>query len=300
MICIPEHIKTQKDLPLCNYSTFKIGGTADLAIFPKNTEEFILAVDTLKNENIRFDVIGNGSNILFDDNGYRGAVIFTRQMAETTYENDGEFTLVHTSCGTKLTGLAIETLKKHRLAGLEFAYGIPGSMGGAVYMNAGAHGGEMSDILTQSICFDAQNGKIITLSAEEHEFSYRKSIFQRNKDLFVLSSTIRLSADDGSALSKAEANMLVRREKQPLEFPSAGSVFKRPEGLIAAKLIDDAGLKGTCVGGACVSQKHAGFIINQGNATSADVFALTDIIKAEVFKKFGVHLELEIIYLPEK
>ena len=222
-------------------------------------------------------------------------------MNDTRYtEFDGGAT-VTVGCGKKLTELAGETLKSHNLAGLEFAYGIPGSVGGAVYMNAGAYGGEMKDIVTESVCYNSTTKELFTLTAEEHDFSYRHSFFQDNKDCFVLSTTIKLCADtNGEALLKAQANMNSRREKQPLEYPNAGSTFKRPEGYIAAKLIDDCGLKGLSVGGAEVSQKHAGFVINRGGATSSDVLALTETIKQRVLDTYDVTLELEIIYIPEK
>ncbi len=297
MISIPEYIEVRRDLSLCKYSSFKIGGNADMAVFPKNSDELICTLKELKNSNIRYDIIGNGSNILFDDAGYRGALVFTHKINFVTYLDDNT---IEVGCGKKITELASETLKKRRLAGLEFAYGIPGSVGGAVYMNAGAYGGEISNVLLESTCLDTVTGETVVLSAPEHEFSYRKSIFQDNKNLIIISSKIKLSPDDGSALERAEANMLSRREKQPLEYPNAGSTFKRPEGFIAAKMIDECGLKCTCIGGACVSEKHAGFFINAGGATSADILALADLVKSRVREKFGITLELEIIYIPEK
>ena len=298
---LPKGIETKENLPLSKYSTFKIGGKCDIAVFPKNTEEFICAVNTLTDSGVRFDVIGNGSNILFDDKGYRGALIFTKEMNGTQYTRTGNNTLVQVECGKKLTELSSETLKKHGLAGLEFAYGIPGSVGGAVYMNAGAYGGEMSQIVLESICYNSDSKELFTLSAEDHQFSYRHSFFGENKNCFVISTLLKLVDDtDGTALEKALKNMESRKEKQPLEYPNAGSTFKRPEGFIAAKLIDDCGLKGTSIGDAEVSTKHAGFFINKGNATSTDILALAEIVKEGVREKFGVSLELEIIYIPEK
>lgn len=298
---LPKGIETKENLPLSRYSSFKIGGECDVAVFPKNNEEFISAINFLTESGVRFDVIGNGSNILFDDKGYRGALLFTQKMNEVQYTQtaDGELALV--GCGKKLTELAGETLKKRGLSGLEFAYGIPGSVGGAVYMNAGAYGGEMSQIVIQSICYNSDARELFTLSAGDHNFSYRHSFFQENKNCFVLSTLLKLSNDaDGSALECALKNMESRREKQPLEYPNAGSTFKRPDGYIAAKLIDDCGLKGLSVGDAEVSAKHAGFFINKGHATSADILELAKIVKERVREKFGVTLELEIIYVPEK
>ena len=298
---LPKGIETKENLPLSKYSTFKIGGKCDIAVFPKNTEEFICAVNTLTDSGVRFDVIGNGSNILFDDNGYRGALIFTKKMNDTQYTKVGDSTFVRVGCGKKLTELAYETLKKHSLSGLEFAYGIPGSVGGAVYMNAGAYGGEMSQVVFESVCYNSETRELFTLSAEDHKFSYRHSFLGDNKSCFVLSTLLKLANDtDGSSLERALKNMESRKEKQPLEYPNAGSTFKRPEGFIAAKLIDDCGLKGLSVGNAEVSLKHAGFFINKGHATSADILTLAEIVKERVNEKFGVTLELEIIYVPEK
>lgn len=301
MINLPQDIEVKENLPLSKYSSFKIGGECDIAIFPKTTEEFISAVNTLTDAGVRFDVVGNGSNILFDDNGYRGALIFTQNVNDTQYTLKNDGALVQVGCGKKLTQLASETLKEHSLSGLEFAYGIPGSLGGAVYMNAGAYGGEMSQIVVESLCYNASTKSLFKLSAEEHKFSYRHSFFGDNKDCFVLSTLLKLGRDeDGTALTRALENMKSRKEKQPLDYPNAGSTFKRPEGYIAAKLIDDCGLKGLSVGDAEVSTKHAGFFINKGHATSADVLTLAELVKDKVSEKFGVSLELEIIYVPEK
>ncbi len=298
---LPQGIEIKENLPLAKYSSFKIGGECDIAIFPKSTDEFICTVDCLTDSGIRFDVVGNGSNILYDDKGYRGALVFTQKMNEVQYTQTADGVLALVGCGKKLTELAGETLKKRGLSGLEFAYGIPGSVGGAVYMNAGAYGGEMSQIVLESTCYNSETRKLFTLSAEDHNFSYRHSFFQDNKNCFVLSTLIKLSHDtNGEALEKALKNMESRREKQPLEYPNAGSTFKRPEGYIAAKLIDDCGLKGLSVGDAEVSAKHAGFFINKGHATSADVLSLAEIVKQRVREKFGVALELEIIHIPEK
>ncbi len=301
ILTLPKYIEIKENLPLSRYSSLKIGGECDIAIFPKNTQEFVSAINALTETGIRFDVIGNGSNILFDDKGYRGALIFTQKMNDVQYTKTADGEIVTVGCGKKLTELAGETLKKRGLAGLEFAYGIPGTVGGAVYMNAGAYGGEMAQIVLESTCYNSETRELFTLSAEDHKFSYRHSFFGDNKNCFVISTLLKLVVDtDGSALEKALKNMESRKEKQPLEYPNAGSTFKRPEGYIAAKLIDDCGLKGTSVGDAEVSTKHAGFFINKGNATSADVLALVDTVKKKVSDTYGVTLELEIIYIPEK
>ena len=300
MTIFPENIEVKYNLDLSKHSSFKIGGIADTCIFPKSSGELIQAVRLLQSAGERFEIIGNASNILFDDGGYRGTLIFTSGMNNVSFEKDGENTYVSAECGRKLTELAYLTLKTHGLRGLEFAYGIPGSVGGGVYMNAGAYGGEVSDIVIESTCYDKNRNEIVKLTHDEHGFSYRKSVFQSQKNLIILSTKLRLSDDDGSALSRALENMRSRKDKQPLEYPNAGSAFKRPEGYIAAKLIDECGLKGRTVGGAQVSCKHAGFFINTGRATCKDILALADTVKQKVFDNFGVELQLEIIYIPEK
>lgn len=298
---LPQEIEVKRDIPLERYSSFGTGGRADMVLFPKSTEEFICCVREAVRANIRFEVIGNASNILFDDRGFRGVLIFTSKMNRVEHiEKNGEH-FIKAECGVKLTELAARTLKHMGLAGLEFAYGIPGSVGGAVYMNAGAYGGEMSDVIKSSICYCSVTDKIIELDDASHEFSYRHSVFQERRGLYHLSSIIHLRRDtNGDALNKALDNMRSRAEKQPLEYPNAGSTFKRPAGAIAAKLIDECGLKGLSVGGAQVSEKHAGFIINRGGATSSDILTLAETVRERVREKFGTELELEIICLPAK
>lgn len=298
---LPDTLEIKENLPLCRYSSFKIGGPADYAVFPRTINEFTETVDRLQSGNVRFDVVGNASNILFDDNGYRGALIFTHKMCNAKVYAYDERYVANVECGKKLTELSFETLKKHNLKGLEFAYGIPGSVGGAVYMNAGAYGSQMSDIVSESLCYDAKEKKIFALDFDGHNFSYRHSFFQDNKNVFVLSVKLNLFLDvNGSALKVALDNMQSRKEKQPLEYPNAGSTFKRPEGYIAAKLIDDQGLKGYSVGGAEVSSKHAGFIVNKGDAKSADVLKLMEIVSDRIKDAYGIRLTPEIIYIPEK
>ena len=296
---LPENIEVRNNLPLSKYSSLKIGGSADLAIFPDNSDQLVCAINELTSQNIRFDIIGNASNILFDDKGYRGALIFTKNMKGVTLERTEGGALLHVGSGKKLTELALETIKRECLSGLEFAYGIPGSIGGAVYMNAGAYGGEMKDIVLSSVCYNVKDKALVALSKDEHGFGYRKSILQESKHLILLSTCIMLRDDNGTALQSARENMESRKQKQPLELPNAGSAFKRPEGYIAAKLIDECGLKGLTVGGAQVSQKHAGFFVNIGGATSADMLELFAIVKERVYGAYGVELEPEIIYLPE-
>lgn len=284
--------KVFEDLPLAQHSTFKIGGNARFAAFPRNEKELISLISAANENGLRYEIVGNASNLLFDSDGVDALVIFTHALCNLETENEK----IRCGSGFSLTGLALSAAKAS-LSGLEFAYGIPGTVGGAVYMNAGAYGGEISNILIESTCLDPKTGKTLTLSKDEHRFAYRKSVFQKNK-LIILSSEFGLQKGEKAKIEELmRENMQKRHDKQPLSYPNAGSTFKRPEGYFAGKLIEDAGLKGFCVGGAEVSEKHAGFVINRGGATSHDVLALTDKIKETVSQKFGVTLELEIIYV---
>ena len=245
-------------------------------------------------------VVGNGSNLLFDDQGYDGIIIFTKKMTSTEYIHQSGKTLIHVECGKSLTELANETGKKHSLTGLEFAYGIPGTVGGAVYMNAGAYGGQMSDIVVETEYFDPSDGNIKVISGDDHNFDYRHSIFAEHPEYVILSTTIEMKTGNTEEIfAVMNKNITARREKQPLEYPNAGSTFKRPEGHFAGKLIEDSGLKGYTVGGAQISVKHAGFTVNIGGATSKDVLAVMEHTKKVVLESFGVELESEIIYVPK-
>ena len=278
---------------LSKASSFKIGGLADVALFPNNENELLLVTNELKDKNIKFDVIGNASNVLFSDEGYRGALIFTKNMDSLSCDGNKIFA----SCGAKLAAAAI-LARNTSLAGLEFAHGIPGSVGGAVVMNAGAFGGEIKDSIVSSRALDLNSNEIITLDIENHNFGYRKSIYTENKNLICISVEFELKKDNINLINdRMRQNSSTRRKKQPLEFPNSGSFFKRPDGFFAGKLIEDCSLKGFSVGGAQVSTKHAGFIINTGNATAKDVMELSDIIEHKVFEKFGVKLEREVKYI---
>ena len=293
-------IEIRENEPLSKHSTFKIGGEAKIAVLPKNTDELVYVLKALKNCSYKYKLIGNGSNILFDDKGFDGIIVFTKRISDTEYIHRGDSTLIKVSCGRSLTELASEVGKKHSLGGMEFAYGIPGTVGGAVYMNAGAYGGQMSDIVKETEYFDTDSGEVKTLSAEEHNFAYRHSDFIDHPEYVILSTTIELK--EGSVeeiFASMTKNMTSRREKQPLEYPNAGSTFKRPEGYFAGKLIEDCGLKGYTVGGAQISQKHAGFTVNVGGATSKDVLAVIEHTQKTVKDNFGVELESEIIYVPQ-
>ena len=287
--------------PLYRYCTLGIGGDAKIAYFPESVSEFCDILKQLKTQGERYIVVGNGSNLLFDDDGFDGAVIFTKSMNEVEYTYKPDCVYITVECGKLLTGLSLEAGKKHSLTGLEFAYGIPATVGGAVFMNAGAYGGQMSDVVVSTLAFDLETMQTVTVIGEEHNFAYRHSVFEENKNLIVLSTTLCLHMGDAQAIcEKMDINMQSRKDKQPLEYPSAGSTFKRPEGYFAAKLIDDCGLKGFSVGGAQISKKHAGFAVNIGGATSKDMLGLMDSVRNTVFEKFGVMLEAEVIYVPYK
>lgn len=285
--------------PLYKHSTFKIGGNAKVAYFPKNKGEFVAILSHLKNAGEKYFIVGNGSNLLFDDRGFDGAIIITKNMADCSYDYKSDCVVIYAEAGKKLTELSLEAGRKHSLSGLEFAYGIPATVGGAIYMNAGAYGGQMADIVLDVEAYDIDKNEIVTIDNAAADFSYRHSVFEESKNLIVLSVRLKLMRGDLKAIAdKMDTNMQSRRDKQPLEFPSAGSTFKRPLGYFAAKLIDDASLKGYAVGGAKVSEKHAGFVINAGGATCADVLTLMSDVSKIVKEKFGVELSPEVIYLP--
>ncbi len=281
--------QVKEGILMSDYTTFKTGGPAAVGIFPQSEEAATKAVRILAGA--KYCVLGNGSNVLFPDKGYDGAVIVTSQMKDVSF--DGE--LVDAQCGASLTKTAALAMK-NSLSGLEFAYGIPGSIGGAVYMNAGAYGGEMSHVVVESRYIDS-GGNSGVLTQAEHDFSYRHSAYT-DTDRIIIGCKMRLSRGNMDEIkAKTDENVFRRRDKQPLEYPSAGSVFKRPTGYFAGKLISDCGLKGYTVGGAQVSQKHAGFIINIGGATSDDILRLIEHIKGEVARQFGVELECEVRYI---
>lgn len=286
-----EGIECQNALPLSSRSSFKIGGKADLAVFPKNDSELEYVVAYLNDREIPYIVVGNGSNILFEDEGYRGCVIFTEKMNEVAVDGNR----VTAGAGVSFTALAV-TAKNASLTGLEFAYGIPGSTGGAVVMNAGAYGGEVAEVLESCTLYDAEKCELRTLRKDEMDLSYRHSIFSENKKFICISATFTLKEGNKDEIDSVMRDLMQRRKsKQPLEYPSAGSVFKRPApDMFAGKMIEDSGLKGYTVGGAQVSEKHAGFIINIGNATASDVLGLVEHIKGVIRQNYGVELECEI------
>lgn len=283
-----EKISYEADEALKKHTTMRVGGNAKYVFLPKNAEEIIEIIDYCKNNNEKYIIIGNGSNIIFPDEGYDGFVIkLFKNMSEMSLEGD----LITAEAGCVLSKIA-SFAKDNSLTGMEFAAGIPGTLGGAVVMNAGAYGGEMKDII-EFVDVLMPSGEVKRYSNEEMCFGYRKSIIDNDK--IVLAAGLRLKKGEKPVI-EAYMNELKekRTSKQPLEYPSSGSTFKRPEGYFAGKLIEDAGLKGYSVGGAMVSTKHCGFVINYDNATSEDVVKLIEDVKSIVFDKFGVMLEPEV------
>jgi len=283
--------------PMKKHTTFMTGGPADYFVMPQTTEQLGGLVKLAKDSNIPYYVCGKGSNLLVSDDGFRGIIIqlydkFSeyRFIDDDSQEADRKY--ISVKAGMSLVKLGKITADSG-LTGFEFASGIPGTVGGAVVMNAGAYGGEMKDILASATIMD-NDGNVRTLSVSELNLGYRTSIVAK-MGWIVLEAVIALKAGDTDAIRKKMSELAERRiEKQPLEYPSAGSTFKRPEGYFAGKLIEDAGLKGASVGGAKVSEKHAGFVVNTGGAASKDIIALTDMIVGRVYELYGVKLELEV------
>lgn len=279
----------RQNVPMKDYTTFKIGGPADLFIEPENRDKLSLLIRLCVKFNIPFMFIGAGSNILISDKGIDGVVF---KLSDSFDYVDISGTDITAGAATSLAKLA-KCAQRQSLSGLEFASGIPGSLGGAVLMNAGAYGGEMKDVITETEYID-KCGDIRIVKKENHDFSHRHSFFS-DGGKYILSSKMSLIPKDKNEISATMKDLNNRRkEKQPLEKPSAGSTFKRPEGFFAAKLIEDAGLKGISVGDACVSEKHAGFIVNNGNASCDDVMHLIEKVQNSVFEKFGIKLEPEV------
>ena len=277
--------------PMKSHTTFKVGGPADFFLMPQTMEQVQKIIKLAKQEHIPYLFIGNGSNLLVSDHGIRGMVITMMGMNQIKVEE----TCVRAGAGVSLAALAKEALR-HELQGFEFAAGIPGTLGGAVHMNAGAYGGEMKDVIKEATVLDKE-GTIKNLTKEQLELGYRTSVIGKNQYV-VLEAVLELTKGEKEEIqSNMEELARRRREKQPLEYPSAGSTFKRPEGYFAGKLIDDAGLRGFQLGGAQVSDKHCGFIINTGNATALDIQRLIVEVQNRVEDKFGVRLETEVKFV---
>ncbi len=279
------------DEPLKNHCTFKIGGNAEILYVPKNEKALIAAVNFSKENNIPFHILGNGSNVLISDDGLKGIVIkLFSGLTDLLYLGDG---IIAVGAGVSLTRLCNFALEKS-LTGLEFAYGIPGSVGGAVYMNAGAYGGEIKDVLMSVRTFNPNSGEVKEVPVQDISLSYRDTQFMHSGEI-ITAAYFKLKAGEKEAVSRRMQELMAKRKaSQPLEFPSAGSTFKRPVNAYAAALIDQCGLKGFSVGGAKVSEKHAGFVINFNNASFHDVITLMDKIKAVVLKECSIELTPEV------
>ena len=295
-------IAYKENEPLSAHCTFRIGGPADVFILPENEAQLCAAIKLAKEANVKYYLLGNGSNILFEDAGYRGAVINVSAMKSAIGILESicfpgkdpalTYDAVVVGADKMLSSLCMTALE-NSLTGLEFAYGIPGTVGGAVYMNAGAYGGEMKDVLINSeyVSPDGTSGE---LDNEAMQLSYRHSAYE-DSGLVITAASVRLTPGDQEQIKNTMHDIISRRrDKQPLEYPSAGSTFKRPEGHFAGALIEQCGLKGVSVGGAQVSEKHAGFIINRGGATASDILSLIKHVQARVKAQTGVSLETEI------
>ena len=285
------------DEPMAKHTSFKIGGPADVFIKVDNIEELKETLDLSKKNQIPLTIIGNGSNILVTDKGIRG-ITAKLNLKDIEIKNENNKQIIKVEAGVPV-GLLAQKLLKEEITGFEELSGIPGTIGGAVIMNAGAHGKELKDILKKVTAMD-YNGNIHEFTNEECQFSYRNSRFQKEKHI-ILQATLELEKGNSTEIKeKMDEYMQFRKEKQPIEYPNAGSTFKRGEDFVTAKLIDEAGLKGYKVGGAQVSEKHAGFIVNVDNATAKDVIELTDYIKEKIEEKFGKKINLEIQIIGEK
>ena len=284
------------DEPLMNHCAFRIGGASEILAVPKNEKVLTEILKYAKERNVPLHILGNGSNVLIADEGLSGITVkLMGGLCDLLYLGDG---IIVSGAGVSLTRLC-NFAKEHSLTGLEFAYGIPGSVGGAVYMNAGAYGGEIKNVLYSVRSMNKEGSDITETAAKDIEISYRNTPFMKN-DRIITSAFFKLEEGDVQEITaKMEELMSKRKSSQPLDFPSAGSTFKRPATGYAAALIDQSGLKGTSVGGAQVSTKHAGFVINTGGATFKDVTALMEIIKTTVYEKHGIRLEPEVEILKD-
>ncbi|MBR5473006.1 MAG: UDP-N-acetylmuramate dehydrogenase [Clostridia bacterium] len=286
-----EYIKNE---PMSRRTTFKIGGNADVLVKIKSNEQLKQVLSLAKSFDIPYFVLGKGSNLLVSDNGIEGIVISLDGLDDIKINGNS----ILCGAGTSLRALCIAA-QKASLSGLEFAYGIPGTVGGALYMNAGAYGGEMSQVVVSATAIDKDGNEVI-LSLPDMQLGYRISVF-KNSGLIITGATFELKEGDANEIKAAMDDFFARRrDKQPLEYPSAGSTFKRPEGYFAGALIEQNNLKGVSVGGAEVSEKHAGFVINKGGATCRDVLSLIAKVQQVVKSADGVDLEPEVIFVGRK
>ena len=284
-----------KDEPMDKHTKFRAGGKADYLVMPSNEEQVRDLVLLLKKENVPYYVMGNGSNLLVRDQGFKGVIIqIARKMNQIRVEGE----TIYAQAGALLSKIAAQALGEG-LTGFEFASGIPGTLGGAVMMNAGAYGGEMKQVIVNA-CVLTSAGEIAVIPADLMELGYRTSVFAKNQDI-ILSAQLKLEYGNEAVIREYMDELKEQRvSKQPLEYPSAGSTFKRPEGYFAGKLIQDAGLRGFQVGGAQVSEKHCGFVINKDHATATDILSLMEQVSDKVEAKFGVRLEPEVKIIGEK
>ena len=284
-----------KDEPMDKHTTFRAGGKADYLVMPSNEEQVRDLVLLLKKENVPYYVMGNGSNLLVRDQGFKGVIIqIARKMNQIRVEGE----TIYAQAGALLSKIAAQALGEG-LTGFEFASGIPGTLGGAVMMNAGAYGGEMKQVIVNA-CVLTSAGEIAVIPADLMELGYRTSVFAKNQNI-ILSAQLKLEYGNEAVIREYMDELKEQRvSKQPLDYPSAGSTFKRPEGYFAGKLIQDAGLRGFQVGGAQVSEKHCGFVINKDHATATDILSLMEQVSDKVEEKFGVRLEPEVKIIGEK
>ncbi len=297
LLNIVQKDRILKDEPMKKHTSFKVGGLADYFLIIENEKELKQVLKLSKQNNIPLQLVGNGTNLLVTDKGIRGIVI-KLNMQNYKIERTKDYALIIVEAGFPLCKLANIALKEE-LGSLEFLSGIPGTIGGAIRMNAGAYGKEMKDLVVKTKYLD-ENGKIQKINLEDHNFSYRSSRFS-NENSIILETTLKVPYDTKENIQKKITEYSKsRKENQPLEYPSAGSTFKRKEGIITAKLIDECGLKGYSIGDAEVSSKHAGFIVNKGNATAKDILDLIDYVKKVVYDKTQEKIELEVLVIGEK
>lgn len=285
-----EKIKIEE--PMSKHTSFKTGGNAEIFVIIEKENQIIKLLRYTRENGINLYIIGNGSNLLVSDEGVKG-IVAKIAFEEIQITENEEGIIVQAGAGVKVMALA-QILKQKEITGFEELSSFPGTIGGANYMNAGAYGKEMKDVIVETKTLNRETGKIEVLNKEEQKLEYRSSIF-KNKKYIILQTTMRLQKGKKEEIEKKMNEYLSqRKEKQPLEYPSAGSTFKRGNGFITAKLIDECGLKGYQIGGAQISEKHAGFIINKDNATSKDILDLIEYTKKKVFEKFGVQIEEEV------
>lgn len=281
--------RCEKDVPLSKHTTYKVGGKAKVMVYPKNVDNLIKLMKILKSQNIKHKVLGLGSNVLFSDEVYDGVIIRLSELDHLEFFGRNK---VRVGAGYSLMKLSLLTAKKG-LAGLEFASGIPGTVGGAVFMNAGAYKSDMGYVVTE-VKVLTPDLKIITLENKELNFHYRTSFLQTHPGYICLEAVLKLTKGDKNALDEVIKERRQRRmESQPLEYPSAGSVFRNPEGMFAGKLIEDLGLKGKTIGGAMVSEKHANFIINYKKAKGKDIKRLIELVHQKVLEEYDVDMKIE-------